>query len=345
MDRNKVIFIGVIIFVILLLVIYAVFAFGSKNNNSTGKMVAPKMVKSDIKDAYNSRLAKAKDHMVPKEKQKPLDSRVNFEAYGEKDSTELSIEGRQEEITPTVNQAKETKNTTQQVNSGTITKTKVVYVKKKEPEENEAPKKEKRLNQDNTPTNKDNTETETNNSGGFGIVINNNIKKEESKITNDQGQNIISAYLEENIKVKDGTSLVFILAQESEIDGITLNKNAILFGKASDTGNIFDIAITQIKNTDGKLHAIKNLYVYNERFSRGIIHTKGIDQAVKEGSNTAVNSNSSNLYSGGTITGTMAEKGVNVAVNTVENTIKNLSKTKENSISLYKGYKVYLKKN
>jgi len=327
MDRNKIIFIGVIAFVTLLLVIYSMMAFGGKETK-TESMTMPEVEITDAKQAYNSRLEKAKSQMVPKEEIKPLDSRISMQAYGEEEPA------KEKEETEEKTEKEPTK-------SEKAPAQKIVYVtrtiEKPTPQqktitqeaESEKPKEPER--------------------GGFGIVINNNISQKSTNAENGNAQSmetvVVGAYLEETIKIKEGTSMVFILSDDAVIDGLKLSKNAILFGKARDTGSAFDVSITQAKNTDGKIYAISNLFVYDERFSRGITHNGAVDQAIKEGSNDAINSGAQNIYGNGSISENVAERGVGVAVNTVENTIKNLSKKKENSISLSKGYKVFLKRN
>ena len=55
------------------------------------------------------------------------------------------------------------------------------------------------------------------------------------------------------------------------VDGSVFKKNAILYGKALESGNVFDINIYQIMNTDGNVSSVTGLIVFDEKYSRGLL--------------------------------------------------------------------------
>ncbi|MBK7629135.1 MAG: conjugative transposon protein TraM [Bacteroidales bacterium] len=77
--------------------------------------------------------------------------------------------------------------------------------------------------------------------------------------------------LEEDTKIKNQSSVVFFLLEDLSIDGKVFKKNAILYGKASESGNVFDINIYQIMNTDGLVSSVNSLIVFDEKYSGGFL--------------------------------------------------------------------------
>ena len=176
---------------------------------------------------------------------------------------------------------------------------------------------------------------------GFGISRNGgsyaqgSAVKQENK-TNDN--DFIPAYLEDNTKVKNRQPVVFILSSNCVIEGHDLKKNSILFGKATDTGNMFDIKISQAKNIDGTMISLKKTVVYNENYDRGIAHSGKMTKALKEAEGETTNDISSQASSS-----VSSIPGADLAVSAVDNTIKAMSRQKENEIYLDQGYKIFIK--
>ena len=145
--------------------------------------------------------------------------------------------------------------------------------------------------------------------------------------------------LEEDTRIKNQSSVVFFLLEDLTLDGTVFKKNAILYGKAIENINVFDINIYQIMNTDGVVSSVNSLIVFDEKYSRGLAYEGNLNESVREGVGQTTNETSSAISSG-----IAAGTGVGIAANAVDNTIRAMTRKKEPIISLYKGYKVFIKK-
>ena len=209
-------------------------------------------------------------------------------------------------------------------------KTIIRYVERKAPEPEPKPKAEPK--------------PEAKPRSGFGIVMNSSTSfgngSGVSGSTNKVNNSFIPLVLEETLNIKNGSSVVFIAEKEFWHNGQKVNKNALLFGKANDTGRTFEIRINQIKNTTGKMIAANNLVIFDERYSRGLAHTGSLDDAVNEGTSEGTRDLTRDMTSTAT-RGTVA----GAALSAFDRTIGSLTKQKEreNSLALRKGYRVYLK--
>lgn len=173
-------------------------------------------------------------------------------------------------------------------------------------------------------------------SGGMGIAINTNRDaSEKSPEVKSVKAQYYPAYLEEEVVVKQNKSVVFVLSKDAIIDGELIKKNSTLFGKATDMGSYFDIQIDVIKDVNGNTHNV-NLIVYNEKFSRGIVHDSKLNEAAKEGGGEAMNDISSEVSSAA------GNTGLGVASRTGSNIVRAVTR-RDASISLYQGYKIYIK--
>lgn len=183
--------------------------------------------------------------------------------------------------------------------------------------------------------------TQTSTRSGFGIVMGGNqTTTEKASALPESNKGFISVILEESLEIKTGTSVVFICGEAFWHQGQKINKNALLFGKAHDAGSVFEIRIDQIKNTDGKIMAASNLVVFDERYSRGLAHSGAMNKAVDDGMNEGVADITRDMTSA-TTRGTPGA----VAINALDRTLSSMTRQKqrENSISLHKGYRVYVK--
>ncbi len=182
-----------------------------------------------------------------------------------------------------------------------------------------------------------------NDPGGFGIVranSGNNVGKMDKSVGNkEEEKEFYIVMLEEDTKIKNQSSVVFYLIEDCYIDGIFLEKNSILFGKAEDRGGVFDIKIKQVKTRGGKTISLDNVYVFDEKFSKGLAYEGTINESIKEGTNQTAGE-----LTGSVATSVASSTGLGLAVNAVDNTIKAMTRKGESSISLSKGYKVYIKK-
>ncbi|HUX94380.1 MAG TPA: conjugative transposon protein TraM [Bacteroidales bacterium] len=307
MNKEKIIFFGSIGVVILIMIIYGVSVYSKKDSSSgsaTADFTVPDLVEKDLaKEEYNKRLKKANAYQEPEAK-KDLSKTANFKTY------------RSE---PPKGAEKKSSIEDQEKKPGTQ---KQVPIKAKEETKSEA-----------TP--KENEDT-----GGFGIVVSER-SSSKNNVSNIPGKNggFASAILEEDTRIKNQSSVVFFLLEDLTVNGTVIKKNAILYGKAIENSNVFDINIYQVMNPDGNVLSVNGLIVYDEKYSRGLPYEGNLNESVREGMNQTTNETSSSISSG-IATGT----GVGIAANAVDNTIRAMTRKKEATINLYKGYKVFIKK-
>jgi hypothetical protein len=126
--------------------------------------------------------------------------------------------------------------------------------------------------------------------------------------------------------------------EDITVEGTVFKKNAILYGKALENVNVFDINIYQIMNTDGNVSSVTGLIVFDEKYSRGLSYEGNLNESVREGLGQTTNETSSSISS------KIGTTGVGIAANAVDNTIKAMTRKKEPTINLYKGYRVFIKK-
>jgi hypothetical protein len=309
MKKEKLIFFGSIGVVILIMVIYGVSVFSKKTTSSTAAdFTVPDLVEKDkTKEEYNNRLKKANSYQAPQEKQ-DLSKTVNFKTYQSDPKNAKEKRGNNDsQVTKQSRQRQEPIQAKEDVKTET---------------KSESPQKK---------------EEDT---GGFGIVVSDRSgNKKNSSNSQTKNGGFIPAMLEEDTRIKNQSSVVFFLLEDCTIDGSVFKKNSILYGKASEHGGVFDINIYQIMNTDGNIYSVNGLLVFDEKYSRGLAYEGNLNESVREGMGQTTNEASSSLSSG-----IAAGTGVGIAANAVDNTIKAMTRKKEASINLYKGYKVFIKK-
>src|ERR1035437_7038472 len=307
MKKEKLIFFGSIGVVILIMVIYGVSVFSKKTTSSAAvDFTVPDLVEKDkTKEEYNKRLKKANAYQAPQEKQ-DLSKTVNFKTYQSDPK-----------------KAKEKKdNNDSQVTKQARQRQEPIEAKEDVKTKSESPQKK---------------EEDT---GGFGIIVSDRmVSKKNSSNPQTKNGGFIPAMLEEDTKIKNQSSVVFFLLEDCTIDGSVFKKNSILYGKASEHGGVFDINIYQIMNTGGNITPVTGLLVFDEKYSRGLAYEGSLNESVREGMGQTTSEASSSLSSG-IASGT----GVGIAANAVDNTIKAMTRKKEASINLYKGYRVFIKK-
>ena len=309
MKKEKLIFFGSIGVVILIMVIYGVSVFSKKGSSSAAAdFTVPLLVEKDkTKEEYNNRLKKANSYQAPQEKQ-DLSKTVNFKTYQSDPKNAKEKKGNNDtQVTRQTRQRQEPIQAKEDVKTET---------------KSESPQKK---------------EEDT---GGFGIVVSDRSgSKKNSSNSQTKNGGFIPAMLEEDTKIKNQSSVVFFLLEDCTIDGSVFKKNSILYGKASEHGGVFDINIYQILNTDGNISPVTGLLVFDEKYSRGLAYEGSLNESVREGMGQTTSEASSSLSSG-IASGT----GVGIAANAVDNTIKAMTRKKEASINLYKGYRVFIKK-
>jgi hypothetical protein len=263
--------------------------------------------KDKTKEEYNNRLKKANSYQAPQEKQ-DLSKTVNFKTYqSDPKNAKEKKDNNDSQVTKQARQRQEPIHAKEDVKTET---------------KSESPQKK---------------EEDT---GGFGIVVSDRmVSKKNSSNSQTKNGGFIPAMLEEDTKIKNQSSVVFFLLEDCTIDGSVFKKNSILYGKASEHGGVFDINIYQILNTDGNILPVTGLLVFDEKYSRGLAYEGSLNESVREGMGQTTSEASSSLSSG-LASGT----GVGIAANAVDNTIKAMTRKKEASINLYKGYRVFIKK-
>lgn len=175
--------------------------------------------------------------------------------------------------------------------------------------------------------------------GGFGIVESKKSNNLRSNTSQGRSAGFFSAMLEEDTQVKQGSSVVFFLLEDCTFNSIQFKKNSILYGKATVDGMTFDIHIFQIMNTDNTVYSMTGLVVYDEKYSRGLAGEGTLNEAVRESANQTTDETTTALTS----TGNVAANGVGIAAKALNNTIKAITRKKEPTINLFKGYKVFIK--
>jgi hypothetical protein len=309
MKKEKLIFFGSIGVVILIMVIYGVSVFSKKGSSSAAAdFTVPLLMEKDkTKEEYNNRLKKANSYKAPEEKQ-DLSKTVDFKTYQSESKNAKEKRGNNDsQVTKQVRQRQEPIEAKEDVKTET---------------KSESPQKK---------------EEDT---GGFGIVVSDRmVSKKNSSNSQTKNGGFIPAMLEEDTKIKNQSSVVFFLLEDCNIDGSVFNKNSILYGKASEHGSVFDINIYQIMNTGGNVSPVTGLLVFDEKYSRGLAYEGSLNESVREGVGQTTSEASSSLSSS-IASGT----GVGIAANAVDNTIKAMTRKKEASINLYKGYRVFIKK-
>jgi len=309
MRREKLIFFGSIGVVILIMVIYGVSVF-SKNGSSSAAAdftVPPLVEKDKTKEEYNNRLKKANSYQAPQEKQN-LSGTADFKTYQSEPKKAKEKRGNNDiQVTKQVEGRQEPI----QAKEDVIAETKSESPQKKEED-----------------------------TGGFGIVVSDRtVSKKNSSNSQTKNGGFIPAMLEEDTKIKNQSSVVFFLLEDYAIDGSVFKKNSILYGKATEHGGVFDIYIYQIMNIDGNIYSVNGLLVFDEKYSRGLAYEGNLNESVREGMGQTTSEASSSLS-----TGIASGTGVGIAANAVDNTIKAMTRKKEASINLYKGYRVFIKK-
>src|SRR5450759_1451735 len=308
MNKEKLIFFGAIGVVVLIMVIYGISVYSKKTTSSAAvDFTVPDLVEKDkTKEEYNNRLKKANAYQEPQEKQ-DLSKTANFKTYQSepKKVVEKKAVNENEGIRP--------------------------VIKKHEPEK----AKENLVAEAKSEAQQQRKED----TGGFGIVVSDrNGSKKNSSNSQSKSGGFIPAMLEEDTKIKNQSSIVFFLLEDLNVDGLVFKKNSILYVKASENSNVFDINIYQIMNTDGNISSVNGLLVFDEKYSRGLAYEGNLNESVREGMGQTTNETSSSLSS------KIGSTGVGIAANAVDNTIKAMTRKKEASINLYKGYKVFIKK-
>jgi len=115
---------------------------------------------------------------------------------------------------------------------------------------------------------------------GYGLGVYNSASESTAKNNADY----LTAFLENNIELRQGSEPVFVLKSPGTAGGIKLNKMAILYGIARFESNRWNIYINRALNTDGKYYNV-SLVGYNKNMQKGIYYQGRMDNAVNESVN------------------------------------------------------------
>lgn len=278
MNKEKLIFFGAIGVVILIMVIYGVSVYSNKDTGSgsaAADFTVPDLVEKDLaKEEYNNRLKKANAYQEPEAKP-DLSKTANFKTY--QSEPRAVVENKS--------------NTEDQITKPVIKKTEPTRAK--EEIKNEAPQEKEE------------------DPGGFGIIVpERSSGKKSTSGSQANSSGFTAAMLEEDTKIKNQSSIVFFLLEDLTVEGTVYKKNSILYGKARENNNVFDINIYQIMNTDGIVSPVNGLVVFDEKYSRGLPYEGNLNESVREGVGQTTNETSSAVSSG-----IAAGTGVGIAAN------------------------------
>jgi len=318
MEKGKIIFIGVLGVVFLLAVIYTVNLTSKKSSTvQATDFTAPIMTdrsQAEAKEDYNSRLANA-NRAQETDNQQSVASNMDFKTYSSDSAPKVKEDPR---LTSTAEAVEGRRTATRAATPRTSAKV----------EQPAAPKSE--------------AAPAENDPGGFGISVQKTVESRPAQeVASTRTSGFFPAVPEEDTKIKNQSSVVFFLLKDCTVSGIDLKKNAVLYGKAVQSGGVFNIYITQVMNTDGKMYSLSNVVVYDEKFSRGLPVEGNLNEAMRESTSQTTNDAASNIAS--SATGSLVGSGVNLAVSALDNTVRAINQKKEPTIDLMQGYKVYIK--
>lgn len=326
MDKGKLIFFGLIGVVSFVIILYAL-SLGGDDNNSSNDFDVPDLVKSEGKDHYKSRLEKANKNKRPASDDFTGD--VEFKTYT--DSTLIDSIG-------------------ESVNDVSVENSKVQEVDTRKVASSSRPSSNKSYSSNNSKTSQIQNKPKPVSSvkpaepkkkfrGGFGISKNKDDSEDDNKqisngVENKSSNSFIPLIIEDDITIKDGTNIAFIILEDFYLNGTEYKKNSIAFGKANRGNNFFDVQIYQIKNTDGNLYSLAdaNLFVFDEKYSRGLQYEGDFNEGIKEGGKDAAVSTSTGKLG-------VAESGARI----IDRVVRNVARDREPSIGLLKGYRIYIK--
>lgn len=172
-----------------------------------------------------------------------------------------------------------------------------------------------------------------------GLSGNNTESQSASKNNNTIDNNYSQAIFEEDTKIYNTKRVIIKLIDNARFNGKEFRKGSYCYATVSESGTIFDIKIHSIKSMDGNTYPVKNLIIYDENYSRGIVNDNKVNQAVKEGAEETAYETTDNTVGSAGGTNTL----INIAGKAISNTTRAVSNKRQNSIELRMGYKMYIK--
>ena len=150
-----------------------------------------------------------------------------------------------------------------------------------------------------------------------------------------QQNDFIPAILENSQKIKSGSEVVFLLQNDSYINGLDYEKLSVMYGIASFSGGRMDITINTIQDKTGQKHPV-NLIGYNENYQKGVYYSDA-DANMKQGKSNVVSSTANGVAN--SLTSGASGDVVNGVVQTAVSALSN-SKAE---VNVSEGYKMYFK--
>jgi hypothetical protein len=153
----------------------------------------------------------------------------------------------------------------------------------------------------------------------------------------DQSKKYLKAVLEEDKTIQNGSNVIFVLSEDGNIDGTTHKRGSILYGRANQGREFFEISIYQIKSAnDGNMYPA-DLIVYDENYNRGIRSEGFLNEVSKEEGAHAATETIDAATQGAT-----SVNALDLATRAITRTASRTVRSKPITIPLRKGYKVYL---
>ena len=163
------------------------------------------------------------------------------------------------------------------------------------------------------------------------------LKSLPANIKMDQSKKYLKAVLEEDKTVQNGSNVIFVLSEDGNIDGTNHKRGSILYGRATQGKEFFEINIYQVKSAnDGNVYPA-NLIVYDENYNRGIRSEGFLNEVSKEEGMDAATQTVDDVTRGAT-----SLRALDIATRAITRTASKTARSKPITIPLKKGYKVYL---
>jgi hypothetical protein len=170
--------------------------------------------------------------------------------------------------------------------------------------------------------------SQTDNNYSFGVY---KAKGGSSSTTsNNNAENgYIQALLDKSMKIRQGSEVIFIMQQNTTINGTYFEKMSIMYGIAKFAGNRVDIIINMIQDRKGVKHPV-TLYGFNENYQKGIFYTDRVEATANQAKQQVAGA-ATNAVLGSTTAGQVA------------GTASNLLNRDNQEINVSGGYKMFFK--
>jgi len=300
MDKTNIIVYSSIGIIVLAMILYIIVVFGKKTTNVKEEFNVPDLVLSESKEDYLTRIEKAKAYQ-PQDDKIETNNNLEFKIYNDTTEKKDEIKKEVENIEGKQKAKKKQRKTRKKRKAPVKTETKKeIAVQEKQEDEY------------------------TN----YGLIVN---KKEKAIMMSDD---FIEAFLIKDIKIKNGTQMVFILNKSMEVKNLRFNKMSRIFAVARYSSNNVDIVANVIQNTDGKKYPIR-MIGYNENYQKGIFDNTKVDEKVNKGKNKVLDDASLLIPS-------TEIRFVSSVLNSAGQATKDVFK-KEPEIHISEGYRMYFK--